>query len=572
MKMTQMVLVPLVAMTVASAHAAETQCGDACQAKLEDQSVLDVARRHRSQDLIIDIDTGTYEADIAAKRTQVLLNAERQRAAAATRDDARAIDTDAARQDALLKQTLKSQLRAYKDAVMGGGQVGRSILFHDFPFLSEFVARVPSSEDLMAILANPAVVGVHPIKAIHPVANWPTSYSDISIIGSNISTGSGGHTGSGVRVAILDTAVDFPAVAGFNGAAAGACGSGMWQTDVYGDVMWGILDDNTLPSSAAAESEPVGRCRIWSDELVAYSTNDLRDPPFVDCADPFYANGSGIPECINDNWKHGTAVANTVAMTAPGAYLDLYQVYDDKGVGTTQYLLDAISFAISNRVPSSGSPRPPLVALNISSETTGSKYTAVCTQSAFYKPFSTLLANNIVPVVASGNSGYTNGVSEPGCVAGGITVGATTDSSTSPLSYGLTSGGSCSDPALAANQVPCFSNTHPTMVTMLAPGVQIGQTTPVIAGNAATTLVMSGTSLAAPHVAGAVAILKAPDLFPSMAASQVISVLSKNGDPVTDRRATTIIKNRLNITKAINSQQTGTPSPPNCKLNPALCS
>jgi subtilisin family serine protease len=68
----------------------------------------------------------------------------------------------------------------------------------------------------------------------------------------------------------------------------------------------------------------------------------------------------------------------------------------------------------------------------------------------------------------------------------------------------------CSDPVTAADRVACFSNSA-TFLTLLAPGALID----------AAGFRMAGTSQAAPHVAGAAAVLRAA--LPAETASQLVT-------------------------------------------------
>lgn len=89
---------------------------------------------------------------------------------------------------------------------------------------------------------------------------------------------------------------------------------------------------------------------------------------------------------------------------------------------------------------------------------------------------------DIATVVASGNNGSGTGISYPGCISSAVSVGASTDS---------------------ADNVPGFSNSG-SWLSLLAPGEYITSSIPG-GGYAA----WRGTSMAAPHVAGAWAVVKA---------------------------------------------------------------
>jgi hypothetical protein len=117
-------------------------------------------------------------------------------------------------------------------------------------------------------------------------------------------------------------------------------------------------------------------------------------------------------------------------------------------------------------------------------------------------------------VVAAGNNGYIEGLSSPACAPDALSVGAIYDSSLG----GITWGTGCTDATTAADKVVCFSNSA-SFLTLLAPGVMITS-----AG-----ITMSGTSQAAPHVAGAIAVLRAA--FPSETVTQIQSRLINSRVP-----------------------------------------
>ena len=104
------------------------------------------------------------------------------------------------------------------------------------------------------------------------------------------------------------------------------------------------------------------------------------------------------------------------------------------------------------------------------------------------RPSLTAIINNlrsegVATVISSGNNGFDGSVGAPGCISSAITVGSTTK----------------------ADGLSSFSN-HATMVDVLAPGSSILSAN--ADGNRRALRTLSGTSMAAPHVTGAVALLK----------------------------------------------------------------
>jgi subtilisin family serine protease len=122
-----------------------------------------------------------------------------------------------------------------------------------------------------------------------------------------------------------------------------------------------------------------------------------------------------------------------------------------------------------------------------------------------------LRAAGIATVVASGNDGYVNALSSPACISTAISVGSTTD------------GGPGGTPV---NRASLFSNAAP-FLSLLAPGQVITSSVPG-GGFAA----FEGTSMAAPHVAGAWAILK--QLQPSAGVTGILATLRNTGLPILD--------------------------------------
>ena len=94
-----------------------------------------------------------------------------------------------------------------------------------------------------------------------------------------------------------------------------------------------------------------------------------------------------------------------------------------------------------------------------------------------------LRSRGVATVIASGNSFFDGSVGAPACISSAITVGSTTK----------------------ADDLSSFSN-HATMVDVLAPGSSILSAD--ADGNRRALRTLSGTSMATPHVAGAVALLK----------------------------------------------------------------
>lgn len=145
----------------------------------------------------------------------------------------------------------------------------------------------------------------------------------------------------------------------------------------------------------------------------------------------------------------------------------------------------------------------PVASVNMSLG--GGRSAAACDADLAKGVIDQLRAMNVLTVIASGNDGFPDAVSRPGCISTAVTVGATTKQ----------------------DAVAPFSNRGP-LVDLLAPGVNINSS--VTGGGFAA---FSGTSMATPHVAGAFAALRS--LRPAATADELETALTGNGVAVSGR-------------------------------------
>ena len=290
------------------------------------------------------------------------------------------------------------------------------------------------------------------------------------------------------------------------------------------------------PAAAAAGKIGAGTSVAVLDTGLDYSRADFgacTAPGVPSTCRVAYAQDFAPSDGSRDDNGHGTNVAGIVAGVAPGARLIGLDVFTGGGAWNTD-IISAINWSIANRAAYN------IAALNLSLG--GGSSTSPCSNDAIGVALAAARNAGIAPVVASGNNGYSNAISSPGCAPAAISVGAVYDSNLGGLTYS-----NCSDPTTAADKITCFSNSA-SFLTVLAPGALI----------TAAGYTMAGTSQATPHVAGALAVLRAA--FPSETVDQLVSRLTSTGKPITDPR-NGVTRSRIDVFAALGTSD-GDTAPP----------
>ena len=285
-------------------------------------------------------------------------------------------------------------------------------------------------------------------------------------------------------------------------------------------IIVGVIDtgiDYTHPDLAA---------NVWTNpgEVAGNGVDDDRNG-FVDDVHGYdFANDDGDP--MDDNY-HGTHVAGTIG-----------------GVGNNGTGVAGVSWNVS------------LMALKFL-DASGSGYLSDAIRAVNYATMMRTIYGVNVRVTNNswGGGGYEAGLLDAinaGGDAGILFVAAAGNSGTNsdaspsyPAAY--------DSPAIVSvaatdnkDALASFSNYGATSVDLAAPGVSIYSTVP---GNQYGTL--SGTSMAAPHVAGVAALALAVD--PSLSVAQLKSRLIDNVDPVASLVGKTASGGRLNAANVVSS-------------------
>lgn len=224
--------------------------------------------------------------------------------------------------------------------------------------------------------------------------------------------------------------------------------------------------------------------------------------------------GTASFQCgVNDRCRHGTHVAGIAAANgdvegvAKNGNIVAVQVFHRNiQSGKLSAWLSDIILALEHVLQLHQDGKT-IAAVNMSLG--GGRFSNFCDASfpSMKTVIDDLRAAGIATIVASGNNGFLDALSVPACISSAISVGATSKS----------------------DAVANFSNSA-YFLDLLAPGVSINSTIPG-GGHAS----FNGTSMAAPHVAGAWAVLKAAK--PTATVTDILTVLQTTGVSILDTKS-----------------------------------
>lgn len=399
--------------------------------------------------------------------------------------------------DAQIQKETIQELKALKAAVFPSGRWRGVIVTEDFDAFPTVSVQVPDFASLIILMEHPRVKSIQGNDRMYPSVS-----QSFPLIGQPAAVAAG-ELGTNFRVAVIDSGVDLNYTD--------------WSADGKSYCRFNVDSSSPYYRSSGPYIGSAG-CRI------AHA---------IDFSGATATTGGW--NLYDRSGGHGTNVAGIVTKLAPGSKIDVLQVFDASGVASRDAIIRALNWVFNNAAVGPGK----IIAVNLSFGGSAS-YAASCTSSAYADPLRALRNIGIMPVVSSGNAGFTSGLPEPSCAPSAVSVGSVYDSN---FTYDLNwSDGAfrCQDKTPRADQVVCSSNSS-SQLTMLAPGAMIFSV-----GTAS----FGGTSQAAPHVAGALMVLR--EAFPSDSPEDTLARLTSTGKTVSDPK-NGLKKPRLNVSAALAS-------------------
>jgi subtilisin family serine protease len=363
-----------------------------------------------------------------------------------------------------------------------------------------------------AASALPVAAAGRPMARTRYIVTVRASAADPDIFAARVADRFGGAVRHVYRAAVRGFAAELPRSAAVALAA---------DPDVAG-----VTPDG--PLAAAGQVIPTGMRRIHGD-LAASSAPGSSDAPRIDVDVAVLDSGIdarhpdlnvvGGTDCtggsgFDDRYGHGShtagiigALNNTIGVVgvAPGARLWAVKVLDDHGDGTVSDLLCGVDWVTATRLGGRGNHGISVANLSVGGSGTDDGHCGQVDGDVLHQAICRSVAAGTTYVAAAGNDHVDASSTIPAAYPEVIAVSALADSDGR-------AGGSGGPPSCRPDEqddtMASFSN-YGKAVTLIAPGVCILSTLPVHGrgrDDGDGYGVLSGTSAAAPHVAGAAAL------------------------------------------------------------------
>lgn len=388
-----------------------------------------------------------------------------------------------------------------------------------------FVALRVSAPALAWLEADPLVLGIEedvPTRLVEPVADAIPSPgleappeaaperssldTSVNLVGAKTAWG-WGYTGSGWYVAVLDTGIRKTHQFFTGKTIVEAC---------FALGQDGVSGAGDCPNGQSTMAGPGSAAHYAS----SYSG---------------YDHGTHVSGIATGNYGSLAGVAKNAGILA----VQVFSKFPPSALSSySSDTLAALDYVYSVR----GTYRISSVNMSLGGST---RYSSPCDSNSRKTAIDNLRSAGIATAIATGNDHWCNAISAPACISSAVAVGSSTDS----------------------DAESSFSNWHPTLQKLYAPGSSIYSSTGSSDSSYAS---WNGTSMATPHVAGAWALMR--QAVPNRSVADLLSALRTTGvsigsscdageSPIprirVDRVIATLVQSQLTLA----SSQYGTTNP-----------
>jgi serine protease AprX len=254
---------------------------------------------------------------------------------------------------------------------------------------------------------------------------------------------------------------------------------------------------------------------------------------------PYCPNGLTEDTNASDDHGHGTHVAGIAAASgningvAKGANIVAIKIMNKTGSGISSDLISALEWCINNASTYN------ITAISMSLGAYLNSTYCDSFDPLITNPINQAIAKNITVLIAAGNDGNSTAISWPACIENATAVGAVNKSD-----------------SIVDSVYPNGFNRWNKANLVLAPGFRINSTVPTGSCTDCSSTgyrTLSGTSMATPHVAGAVALLQQYSKQKnnrSLTKSEIMNALKNTGVNISDSSGNL---SRIDVLAAIRS-------------------
>ena len=283
------------------------------------------------------------------------------------------------------------------------------------------------------------------------------------------------------------------------------------------------------------------------------------------CSDNCCPSGGVEENNSQDSMGHGTHVSGIIAANgslkgiAPDAKIVALKVFGNVNSASDSDIIQAIDWCVAN----SSIYNISVISMSLG----GGAYTSYCDseQAAYASSINAAIQKNISVIVSTGNDNSYTQIASPACITNSTAVGDVYDRNIGGVSWSV-----CTDSTTATDKIVCHANRN-AITDLFAPGALINSTDLTASGYNE----RGGTSMAAPMVAGAFAILREyylKEYERVLTPLEIQRIINSTGKMLNDSGKSNLIFSRVDIYSAILKYDNRSPkinliAPANASIN-----